>query len=111
MKKTKKKKKPRKTKIKTSTPVEERLKRERIAIYGDCICGASSAILSMSCIIYFAITEGIPYPGRFSFGLAFWIIWLIFSLTLIGMGINQYLHEKHFDEKEQRKDLKAPIVY
>lgn len=105
-----KNKKPRKTKITTTTLLEEKFKRERIAIYGDCICGASSAILSLSCIIYFAITEGIPYPARFSFGLVFWIIWLIFSLALIGIGVHQYLQAKYFDEKEQRKDLKAPIV-
>lgn len=94
----------------SSSPVEERIKRERSAIYFDCICGASSAILSLSCIIFFAIKEGILYPGRFSFGLTFWIILLIFSLTLIGIGLYQYLQEKHFDEKEPRKDLKAPIV-
>ena len=92
------------------SPIEDRMKRERLAIYVDCICGASSAIFSLSCIIFFAITEGIPYPGRFSVGLIFWIIWLIFSLTLIGIGVYQYLQFKHFDEKEQRKDLKAPIV-
>lgn len=93
-----------------SNPVEERLRRERIAIYSDCICGASSAILSISCIIFFAIKEGIPYPDRFSLGLIFWIIWLIFSLSLIGIGIFQYNYAKHIDEKKPRKDLKAPIV-
>ncbi|MFX0040765.1 MAG: hypothetical protein ACFFCY_02210 [Promethearchaeota archaeon] len=92
------------------TSVDDKIKRERAALYFDCICGASSAILSISCIIFFAITEGIPYPDRFSFGLTFWIIWLIFSLTLIGIGINQYYYEKHFDKKKQRKDIKAPIV-
>ncbi len=94
----------------TSDPVGDRLRRERIALYGDCICGASSAIISISCIIFFAITEGIPYPDRFSLGLTFWIIWLIFSLSLIAIGIHQYNYAKHLDEKKPRKDLKAPIV-
>ncbi len=94
----------------STSPIEDRIKRERLAIYVDCVCGASSAILSLSCIIFFAITEGIPYPDRFSLGLIFWIIWLIFSLSLIGIGVYQYSQAKHFDEKEQRKDLKAPIV-
>ena len=94
----------------SSDPVGDRIRRERIAIYGDCICGASSAITSISCIIYFAITEGIPYPDRFSLGLIFWIIWLVFSLSLMGIGIFQYYQAKHFDEKKPRKDLKAPIV-
>ena len=99
-----------KNRIIDSNPVEERLKRERIAIYGDCICGASSAILSISCIIFFAISEGIPYPDRFSLGLVFWIIWLLFSLSLVGIGIFQSHQSKHIDEKKPRKDLKAPIV-
>ncbi len=106
----KKKRNPKKKKRTTSTPVEERIKTERIAIYLDCIIGVCSSILSLSCIIFFAITEGIPYPDRFSLGLIFWIIWLIFSLTLIGIGVKGYLQEKHFDEKKQRKDIKAPIV-
>jgi hypothetical protein len=92
------------------TSTEDKIKRERIALYFDCICGATSATISISAIIFFAIKEGIPYPDRFSLGLTFWIIWLIFSLTLIGIGISQYHHEKHFDEKKQRKDIKAPIV-
>jgi hypothetical protein len=89
---------------------EDKIKRERIALYFDCICGATSAIFSITCIIFFAIKEGIPYPDRFSFGLTFWIIWLIFSLVLIGIGLSQYYHEKHYHEKKPRKDIKAPFV-
>lgn len=93
-----------------SDPVGDRIKRERISIYFDCVCGAFSSILSLGCIIFFAIKEGIPYPDRFSLGLAFWIMSLILSLGLIAIGIFQYQQEKHFDEKKIRKDLKAPIV-
>jgi len=94
----------------TSDPVGDRIRRERISIYFDCVCGAFSSIVSLGCIIFFAIKEGIPYPDRFSLGLTFWIIWLIFSLGLISIGIFQYQQEKHFDKKKPRKDLKAPIV-
>ena len=94
----------------SSDPVGDRIRRERISLYFDCICGACSSTLSIFCIIFFAIKEGIPYPDRFSLGLIFWIIWLIFSLSLIAIGVFQYRQEKHFDEKKPRKDLKAPIV-
>ncbi|MFX1553532.1 MAG: hypothetical protein ACFFBV_06360 [Promethearchaeota archaeon] len=82
----------------------------RISIYFDCICGSISAIISLSCIIFFAIVEGIESPGWFTVGLTFWISWLIFSIFLISLGIYTYLREKHFDEKKQKKKLKAPIV-
>ncbi|MFX1568492.1 MAG: hypothetical protein ACFFCV_09000 [Promethearchaeota archaeon] len=95
-----------KKKDRFANPAEERIRTERIAIYLDCIIGVFCSILSLSCIIFFAITEGIPYPGWFSFGLAFWILWLIYSLTLLHFG----LKSKHLDEKKPRKDLKAPIV-
>ena len=82
----------------------------RISIYFDCICGSFSAIISLSCIIFFAIVEGIESLGWFIAGLTFWISWLIFSLFLIGLGIYTYYQEKHFDEKKHKKGLKAPIV-
>jgi len=88
----------------------KRAKNERIGIYVDIFLGIISSVLALSGIIFVGIVGDVSNWGWYIFGLTFWICWLIFSFFLIGIGVYGYLQEKHFDEKEPRKDLKAPIV-
>ncbi|MFX1374646.1 MAG: hypothetical protein ACFFA0_02430 [Promethearchaeota archaeon] len=87
----------------------KRVKKERIALYCDLICGIISSILSLTGIFYFAITEGITKVSSFIVGTIFWILYLAFSIFLICMGIYLWYKEKHWDEKQYKKDLKPPI--
>lgn len=91
-------------------PHLKRVKKERLGIYMDLLFGIISSVLAISGIIYVGIVGDIRYWGRYIFGLTFWICWLIFSFFLVGMGIYLWHQEKHFDERESKKDLKAPIV-
>ena len=89
---------------------KKRLKKERAAINFDIICGATSSIKALSAIIFVVVVKGIYSLGWFIAGLTFWMVYLAFSLFLIGLGIHTWYKEKNFDKMEQRKDLKAPIV-
>ena len=88
----------------------KRVKKERQGIYFDLICGIISSILALSGIIFVYVESGIVRPAFFFFGLAFWIFYLCFAIFMICLGIYLWYEEKHFDENEQRRDLKAPIV-
>ncbi|MFX0002676.1 MAG: hypothetical protein ACFE9C_02660 [Candidatus Hodarchaeota archaeon] len=95
-----------------------RLKRERIAIYVDCILGTISAIGSLSGIIFVVITEGleaIEFNTNFIISLTFWICWLLFSLSLIGVGLYKYFEEKNPERwkakmEKRKKKLEPPIL-
>ena len=91
-------------------PHLKRAKKERMGIYMDILLGIISSVLAISGIIYVGILGEIRNWGWYIFGLTFWICWLIFSFFLIGVGIYLWHQEKHFDEREPKKDLKAPIV-
>jgi hypothetical protein len=95
-----------------------RLKRERIAIYVDCILGSISAIVSLSAILFVIIIEGpegIEFNTNFVISLTFWICWLIFSLGIIGIGVYKYFQEKNPDKwrakmEKRREKLEPPIL-
>ena len=48
--------------------------------------------------------------GHVQTGASFWILYLILSIFLIGMGVYLWYKEKHWDEEKSRKDLKPPII-
>ena len=88
---------------------KKRDKKDRQALYFDLICGIVSSILALTGISYVAITQKIRNMGMFITGASFWILSLILSIFLIGMGVYLWYKEKHWDEEKSRKDLKPPI--
>ena len=94
----------------TLAPHLKRVKKERQAIYFDLICGTISSILALIGIIFVTVESGIVRPAFFFVGLAFWSFYLCLSIFMICLGIYLWYKEKYFDEYEQRRDLKAPIV-
>ncbi|MEE9376780.1 MAG: hypothetical protein V3V33_01950 [Candidatus Lokiarchaeia archaeon] len=87
-----------------------KIKDERKAIYFDIILGIISSVLALIGIIFVGISGEVKDWRWYIFGLTFWICWLIFSSFLIGLGIYLWHQEKHYDERELKEDLKAPIV-
>jgi len=67
--------------------MSKKLKHERIQIYFDCICGIICSGLSISGMIITTILRRIFNPYWYTLSLTFWIIWLIFSIYLILLGI------------------------
>ncbi|MFW9823364.1 MAG: hypothetical protein ACFFE4_10540 [Candidatus Thorarchaeota archaeon] len=90
--------------------LKDEAKSHRRAIYFDLICGTICSITALSGIIFVSITQRITYMVGFLTGLSFWILYLIFSLFLIFLGIYTRWKEKHFDEQPLRRDLNPPIV-
>ena len=83
---------------------------ERIRLYFDLIVGtllSTSALLGM---FYWTSILGVADYGWWVTGLIFWILYLSMSIFLIGVGIYSRYKEKHYDEREPRKDIRAPIV-
>lgn len=78
---------------------DNELRRHRIGIYIDCIGGTISSVLSIVAIAVFSVLYGIYNISGFLMGLIFWIIWLCFSLLLIGIGLHSRKKEKEFMEK------------
>ncbi len=87
----------------------KRDKKDRQALYFDLICGIVSSILALTGIFYVAITQKIRNMGMFITGASFWILYLILSIFLIGMGVYLWYKEKYWDEIIPKKDLKPPI--
>jgi len=85
--------------------------RHRKSIYFDCICGATSAIISLSAIFYFTSREGIYDMTAYVISVTFWFFWLGLSLFLISLGLYTYYLEKKYPEGiKTKKKLKPPIV-
>jgi len=87
----------------------DRLKRERMALYVDCICGSISAIFSLSAVIFVVLTEGveaIQVNINFIISLTFWIFWLIFSLSILSYGIYRLHQEKNYEKWKAKIEKK-----
>ena len=95
-------------------PYPNSVKNERIAIYFDIISGTVISAISLFCIIFFSITEGIKnFSIFYVLGVLFWIGWLGISIFLIVIGIKSYYNEKYFEltgEHKKPRKLKAPMV-
>jgi len=89
---------------------KSRIKKERQALYFDLICGITTAVISLSGIIYIAILDRIKSIGWYIAGFTFWMCFLLFSVLLICYGFYVRYKDKHFDENKYKKDLRAPIV-
>ncbi len=89
---------------------EDRVKKERQQLYFDLICGIICSVTALSGIIFMTIVHGISDMSGWLVGFTFWMVYLIFSLFLISVGLYTRWKDKHFDEKKPRKDLKPPIV-
>ena len=83
---------------------------ERIRLYFDLIVGTLLSSSALIGIVYWTSISGIADYNWWITGLIFWIFYLALSLFLIGVGIYSKYREKHYDEREPRKDLRAPIV-
>ena len=88
---------------------EDEAKRERKAIYCECIMGVISSIIAFIGIFYSVIHGGIQNPSNFSIGFTFWMGYLIFSLLIIFIGIRGFFHEKKYGIKKPKKKIKPPI--
>ena len=88
----------------------DRIKRERIGLYLDVIIGLFSSVISLSGMIYVALSKGIMKMGWFITSFTCWIVYLLVSIFMISYGLYSYLKEKNFDETKQKKDLRAPIA-
>ncbi|MHA2036325.1 MAG: hypothetical protein ACW98X_07815 [Promethearchaeota archaeon] len=89
---------------------EEKVKKERQQLYFDLICGVICSVTALSGIIYMTVVFGISDMSGWLVGFSFWMVYLIFSLFLISIGLYSRWKDKHFDDQTPRKDLKAPIV-
>jgi hypothetical protein len=95
-------------------PSHNSIRNERIAIYFDLIAGVISSLFAIFAIVFFTLTEEITnFTISYYIGLGFWIVWLIMSLSLIGLGIHTHYTEKKYitgvKTRKPRK-LKAPMI-
>ncbi|MFX1498159.1 MAG: hypothetical protein ACFFBH_11575 [Promethearchaeota archaeon] len=77
----------------------DELKRLRIQIYFDCICGIICSGIAISGLILSTIFRRIFNPYWYTLSLSFWIIWLFLSIFLILLG----MYTKKKEEKVLRK--------
>lgn len=92
-----------------SSAIGRKIKNYRIYAYADCILGVISSTLALIGIAIATIKFEIKYHTIYWVELIFWICWLFFSLSVIGLGIFTHIKNKDFDEAITRKDLRAPI--
>lgn len=83
---------------------------ERIKIYFDLIVGSVLSVYGLVSAFFHAITFDIASFIGWMTGLIFWLSYLNFTLFLIGLGLYTRCQEKHYTEREPRKDLRVPIV-
>jgi len=95
-------------------PSHNSLRNERIAIYFDLIGGVVSSSVAIFAIVFFTLTEEITeITTTYIIGLGFWIVWLLMSLSLIGLGIHTHYTEKSYNsgaKTRKPRKLKAPMV-
>ena len=72
----------------------DKAKSERKGFYFDVICGMVSSIIALTSIIFVSIMYGITNMGGWFAGLTFWILYLILSLFLMGIGFYTKRKEK-----------------
>jgi hypothetical protein len=91
---------------------EKEIKKERQAIYFDCICGGSISIISITAIIIRSFEVGVfENYLTYALGLGFWIFMLGVALLLIYVGIHTYYLEKKYPEGVPvKKPIKTPFV-
>lgn len=90
---------------------DDKIKRERIKIYFDCICGTICSLSALIGIFVFVLPSGdIQNITFFVIGATFWLGYFCLSLFLIGVGIYTYYQAKNFSPDGPKKKLKAPIV-
>ncbi|MFX1350582.1 MAG: hypothetical protein ACFE92_18065 [Promethearchaeota archaeon] len=97
---------------------KDRLKRERTALYVDCILGSISAGTSLFALMFIILTEGIEeiqVNSTFMISLTFWIFWLIFSISILSYGIYRLHQEKNYEKwkakmEKKKKKLEPPIL-
>ena len=91
-------------------PTEKEIKKQRQAIYFDCILGGSLSIMSITAIFIRTFEVGIYNPVSYALGLGFWIFMLICALVLIYTGIHTYfLEKKHPEGIPTKKPIKSPV--
>ncbi|MHA1931128.1 MAG: hypothetical protein ACW96X_01235 [Promethearchaeota archaeon] len=90
--------------------LKDEVKSERKSLYFNLICGAVCSTTALAGIIFVSVMYEITNLANWLTGLTFWILYLIFSLSLIFYGFYTKWKEKHYDEHAPRKDLKPPIV-
>jgi hypothetical protein len=90
--------------------LKDEAKSERKHLYFDLICGVVCSVTALSGIIFISVMYEITDMVGWLTGLTLWILYLIFSLSLISYGLYTRWKEKHFDNQAPKKDLKAPIV-
>ncbi|KKK41131.1 MAG: hypothetical protein Lokiarch_45750 [Candidatus Lokiarchaeum sp. GC14_75] len=74
--------------------VQNEAKSERKKLYFDIICGIVSSVLALMGIIFFAVIYGITNMVGWLTGLTFWILYLMLSVFLMGIGLYTKWKEK-----------------
>ena len=83
---------------------------ERIKLYFDLIVGTLLSAGAMVGLFFWTNIVDINSYMWWLVGFIFWLCYLGLSLFLIGVGFYTRYKEKHYHEREPRKDLRAPIV-
>ena len=85
-------------------------KNERKKIYFDIGCGIVFTTITLISVYFVNKEYGIRNKDGWYIGMTFIILYLIFCLFLLCLGIYSKWRENHADEKAPKKDLKPPIV-
>ena len=91
---------------------DEKIKRERIQVYFDILCGLTCSISALIGIFVFVLPGGdIQNITFFVIGTTFWLGYFCLSLFLIFVGVYTYYKSKNFSlDNPPKKKLKAPMI-
>ena len=89
---------------------KDEVKNERKTIYFDIACGIVFTTITLIGVYIVNEMYGILNRDGWYIGMTFIVLYLIFCLFLVCLGIYTKWREIHADEKQTEKDLKPPLV-
>ncbi len=89
---------------------KDEVKSERKKIYFDVGCGIVFTTITLIGVYFVNKEYGILNRDGWYIGVTFIILYLIFCLFLVCLGIYNKWRENHIDERKQKKDIKLPLV-
>ncbi len=89
---------------------KDEVKSERKKIYFDVGCGIVFTTITLIGVYFVNKEYGILNRDGWYIGMTFIVLYLIFCLFLVCLGIYNKWREIHADEKQTEKDLKPPLV-
>ena len=91
-------------------PRRDKYASHRYMLFLDITVGIILSTIALVGIFVLTITYDIANLTGWLTGLIFWIFYLSLTSVLMFIGLYTRHQEKHYREREPRKDLKAPIV-